>query len=196
MAELPWHIERYQQFLAVGIIVGLIIVSVYFHEHLPFGDAIVDLFPTDGPRAVIIHIALVVFGLTCLVLAMTGERFVWALDALGPLLGTAEVHGSMWSGTLRCTTPDGREYFLYYYPGKKRVRAYYELWLELLAGLEDLDSGGHVTAIDHLESIAVRPGDGGGPARLVAHLNESAPTTDALPRTLDALFELRDHSRH
>ncbi|MDP7080333.1 MAG: hypothetical protein QF415_10610 [Candidatus Undinarchaeales archaeon] len=195
MPEIPVHIERYQQFLAVGIIVGLIVVSVYFHERLPWGDTVKDLFPTDTRAALIAHIALIVIGLTSLALALTGERFVWALDALATRLGTAEVHGSMWSGILRCTTPDGRSYFLYYYPGRKHTRAYYELWLELLTELEDLDSGEHITAIDHLESIAVRPGDGGGPARLVAHLNESATSTDALPRTLDALFELRDHRR-
>ena len=196
MADVPWHIERYQQFLAVGIIVGLIVVSVYFHDHLPWGEAVKDLFPTDSPRAEIIHLALVVFGLTNLILAMIGERFVLALDALGSRLTTADVHISLWSGILRCTTPDGRGYFLYYYPGRKHVRAYYELWLELSAELDDLDGGEHVTAIDHLESIAVRQGEGGGPARLVAHLNENAPRTDALTRTLDALFELRDQRRH
>ena len=196
MAEVPRHIERYLQFEAVGIIVGLIIVSVYFHEHLPFGDSIVDLFPIESPTAEIAQLALIVFGFICLILGMTGERFVLALDALGPRLATAEVDGSVWSGTLRCTTPDGRSYFLYYYPVRKHTRAYYELWLELLAELSDLDTGEQVTAIDHLESIAVRPQDGGGPARLVAHLNEKAPGTDAFPRTLDALFELRDRRRN
>ena len=196
MAEIPAHIERYQLFLAVGIIVGLFITSSYFHDKLPWGEAIEGLFPTDSPEALLAYIALLVIGLTSLALALTGERFVWALDALGPRLATAEVHGSLLSGILRCTTPDGRSYFLYYYPGKKLSPAYYELWLELLAELSDLDVSEHVTAIDHLESIAVRPGDNGGPARLVAHLNESATSKDALPRTLDVLFELRDHTRH
>ncbi len=196
MAEIPAHIERYKQFLAVGIVVGLFITSSYFNDKLPWGETIVDFLPTEGPTALLVHIALLVIGLTSLLLAFVGERFVWALDALEPRLGTAEVHGSMWSWTLRCTTPDGRSYFLYYYPGRKRVRPYYELWLELLAEIKDLDGGEHVTAIDHLESIAVRPGEGGGPARLIAHLNESAITTDALLRTLDVLFELRDHTRH